>query len=610
VSTLTPTCAPDAEPTIAAGPVQLWQDGNSPQPRVRVVANWNFSDYQENGHGIFSEPLNDLFGNGLIPSNNWGIGEPQLLYDQKEGDPSGYGRFIVVAQANDPTTQRAWITIATTYIPQGYFNGNFSINDCTYRVDANLQPDGSSTNEPRVGVTGDSVVIAANMWTFDGRFQYAKLWVLPKKNLYNVPYQDCNGRSPTVSFIQSGLQNADGSAAYAVIPAKSYNASSSVTYLVSASYNGGNALTLWTLDSRQPSLSPGVSVRTQPYSTPPPAPQAGTSASITTAGARLDNAVYQPSSGLWTVHTAGCTFAGDTVVRSCLKWYQLDPVTATTVQDSYFGYSTLYVYSPAVAVDRNGNAVYVFNASASNSYPGIVTAGRAGGDPKNTLQSGFWLKSGVNYYLRVGTHYNAPALRSSAEVDASIDNRFLVISAYAAGRYGTCRNGQANYDWATQVGVLSFTGAAQSRGDTAAPVITISVSPNNLWPPNDMMVPVTVSGKMTDTGSELSPSTATYEVTDEYGQVQPSGGVTLRPDGSYAFTVQLQASRNGDDANGRQYTVLVKVQNAAGNNGVASTVVTVPHDQGQLVGSRPHSAPAPIRTSTGSRRSPPSAKPE
>ena len=69
-------------------------------------------------------------------------------------------------------------------------------------------------------------------------------------------------------------------------------------------------------------------------------------------------------------------------------------------------------------------------------------------------------------------------------------------------------------------------------------------------------------------------------MTDEYNLVQPSGPVTLGSNGSYSFTIQLQASRNGNDKDGRKYTITVRAQDNAGNNGLASTNVIVPHDQG------------------------------
>jgi hypothetical protein len=59
--------------------------------------------------------------------------------------------------------------------------------------------------------------------------------------------------------------------------------------------------------------------------------------------------------------------------------------------------------------------------------------------------------------------------------------------------------------------------------------------------------------------------TATYEVTDEYGSVQPKGSVPVKADGSYAFTIKLQASRNGNDKNGRLYTMTVSAEDLVGN---------------------------------------------
>ena len=110
------------------------------------------------------------------------------------------------------------------------------------------------------------------------------------------------------------------------------------------------------------------------------------------------------------------------------------------------------------------------------------------------------------------------------------------------------------------------------------PVIQIRATPETLWPPNGKLVPVTITGTVMDIGSGVNPSTVAYVVTDEYQQVQPKGSVALREDGSYSFTIQLQASRNGNDRDGRQYTITVSAQDYAGNKGSAPTGVIVPHD--------------------------------
>jgi glycosidase len=116
--------------------------------------------------------------------------------------------------------------------------------------------------------------------------------------------------------------------------------------------------------------------------------------------------------------------------------------------------------------------------------------------------------------------------------------------------------------------------------DLTPPAVSVSANPVSLWPPNGKMLPVTVSGAITDTLSGVDPSTAAFAVVDEYGSVQPSGAVSLGAGGRYSFTVSLQASRNGNDKDGRHYTITVSAKDLAGNLGSAAAVVTVPHDQG------------------------------
>jgi hypothetical protein len=110
------------------------------------------------------------------------------------------------------------------------------------------------------------------------------------------------------------------------------------------------------------------------------------------------------------------------------------------------------------------------------------------------------------------------------------------------------------------------------------PNVSCTANPTTLWPPNGKSVLVTVSGTITPGTSPIV--SAAYAVTDEYGQVQPSGTITLRAGGSYSFGISLIAARNGNDPNGRTYTIMIGSKDTIGNLGFCSTVVTVPHDQG------------------------------
>jgi len=116
-----------------------------------------------------------------------------------------------------------------------------------------------------------------------------------------------------------------------------------------------------------------------------------------------------------------------------------------------------------------------------------------------------------------------------------------------------------------------------NTSDTTPPSITLAVTPRILWPPNGKMVPVTILGTITDAASGVNASSAKFAVHDEYHLVQPHGKIALDPAGNYSFTILLQASRNGDDHDGRRYTIRVTAIDNAGNRGVKQTSVTVPH---------------------------------
>src|SRR5262249_8114582 len=91
--------------------------------------------------------------------------------------------------------------------------------------------------------------------------------------------------------------------------------------------------------------------------------------------------------------------------------------------------------------------------------------------------------------------------------------------------------------------ISSFTTADTSGQppDVTPPVVTITATPDTLWPPNGRMVTVTISGTITDLESGVDAGTATFEVKDEYGLIQPSGSVHVEMDGSdtfsYSFTI-------------------------------------------------------------------------
>lgn len=245
------------------------------------------------------------------------------------------------------------------------------------------------------------------------------------------------------------------------------------------------------------------------------------------------------------------------------------------------------------------SGIRVVNASSATvpvSAEGITTLSYFASDKTGNQEASKRLTVKVDKTKPIITGNRSPAPNAAGW------NNTNVIVSFGCADVGSGASGVATNTVAGQT--LSSEGAGQSvtstgscvdnGGNAADPVsggsinidktppsITASASPTTLWPPDGKMVPVTITGMITDGVAGVNGSTATYAVVDEYGTVQPSGPVALGSNGSYVFTIPLQASRTENDQDGRRYTITVSAQDRAGNKGLAFAVVTVPHDQGK-----------------------------
>lgn len=110
---------------------------------------------------------------------------------------------------------------------------------------------------------------------------------------------------------------------------------------------------------------------------------------------------------------------------------------------------------------------------------------------------------------------------------------------------------------------------AEAALDTTPPDIDLELSTQILWPPNKKYVEVLVNGSATDDSGAVE---VEIIMNDEYGsatdQVVPGFGSSM----------WLEAWREGNDTDGRKYTVTVVAIDAAGNRSEQTAVVLVPHD--------------------------------
>jgi len=112
--------------------------------------------------------------------------------------------------------------------------------------------------------------------------------------------------------------------------------------------------------------------------------------------------------------------------------------------------------------------------------------------------------------------------------------------------------------------------------DTVAPALSVSASPATLWPPDHKLVSITVTVSTSD-NVDPHPKVKLVSVAcdDSCNPARDVVGATLGTD-DRAFQL---ASRRTGSGSGRTYTITYSAMDAAGNVAMATTTVTVLHDQ-------------------------------
>lgn len=363
--------------------------------------------------------------------------DPKLVYDQHSG------RWVLLAVAWDPPTQRSWYLLSTSFTsdPTGSW--------CLWSLNAALDGSTSTTNwadYPGLGVDSQAVYITSNQFSSAGYFQYTKLRIVGKSQLYN---NTCG----SVSWWDFwNLQHAAGGTAFTVHPAHTFG-TPGAEYLVSSGSGSGSGITQFTLTNplgAPPTLT-SANVATQSYSYPPTAEQCLNATPINTGDTRLLNAVYR-SGRLYTAHSSACP--SDTS-KSCVHLLEINPTTAAATFDQFYGaWSTgWYYYYPAIMPDQSGNVHLIFNRSKSNAdtSAGCVELRQSGKlAAELTIEASAGLKTGVSSYVSVDSYsrnrwgdYSGIA-PDPADADA----------VWMSGEYVSSTN-----IWSTWIGQTRFTGS-------------------------------------------------------------------------------------------------------------------------------------------------------
>jgi hypothetical protein len=440
------------DPIVAVGPNHLVAAVNS-----------KFGIYSKSGSLLFQTQANSWFSN-VLPNiaTLGGAFDPKVIYDPAAG------RWILAYLATDDKTE-SWVllSVSNTSDPTGGWC------NIPLRGDRNGNtPSGNWSDYEGLGLDNQALYITTNQFQMtpnaDGKFQYARLRIIPKSQLYGA----CTSPS-YFDFWDLTDPASPAERVFTMRPAFTFGAPG-VEYLVNNSpFDTGTYFTLWSLTNPL-SSSPSLTAQNVPVTAstaPPNADQlggtGGTSSCpapclIDTGDGRLLDAVYRNGS-VWVSHNiAGGT--GNAYSRARYVRIGVGGPPAV-LEDVSFGVDGCWYYYPAIAVDQNNGLGMVFTRSCTNEYASARYTARAASDA--TLQGSTELKAGESNYLNPASGKNRWGDYSGAAVDPADPSKIWLFGEYAAG---TVNN------WGTWAGQVAVTGSGAGPCAASASVLCLNGS--------------------------------------------------------------------------------------------------------------------------------------
>jgi hypothetical protein len=351
-----------ASPDLAVGPSD-----------VLMVVNASIGQFTKSGTLIKLNSLQDWFSDVLsatCPSNCF-VYDPWIVYDEL------HGRFVLLASTalSDPNARTSSFLLISVSNGATYAGGWKN-----WAMYASL--DGSVVTQNwgdswRLGYDNVAIYLSGNMFNTAGNFQYAKIRVVKKSDLYNpatttLPYQE-------IGSAQGKLKNLDTSLADSLIPIRLRGTPNSTTagfYVNAANLSvlPATYLTVWQVSN--PLFTPLTVTSSYvsgllSYNVPAPAPQLASAATIDSGDTRVLKAIYR-SGFLYTARNTGykdqaTTVTYDVINTSTMKiasearltnmiaFYPAFDVPATTPLGAQFATANLVTGS---TTDSNGSLVY------------------------------------------------------------------------------------------------------------------------------------------------------------------------------------------------------------------------------------------------------------
>ena len=329
------------DPHVAAGPNHVVEVVNSSIAIFDKVT----------GEKLLQATAGFWFQNTTPPPASGFIFDPKVVYD-----PDG-GHFIIFYLCTDDVDESSYlVSVSQTSDAMGNwwsYNLNAAVNGS---VPSNCWPD-----YPGLGFDfNEAVYLTSNQWEFGGGYQYAKVRILPKFQIYSgapVTYNDL-----------WDLKYNDNSTAFTVKPAVTYDDADG-EFLLSNLWFGSNYTTYWKITN--PVLNPVVTVRPRvnipAYPSSPQAEQKS-GAGVGTLSSMTQDVLFR-NGKVYTAFDQGFNWGSGTVCA--IRVLGIDTASSLANVDKVFGADKKHYYFPGIYVDPADRIFLGFNRSSAEEYISI-----------------------------------------------------------------------------------------------------------------------------------------------------------------------------------------------------------------------------------------------
>ncbi len=387
---------------------------------VVEIVNGRYRVYNKITGGILASRTLNQFWTDAGVSNSGNSFDPRIIYDPD------VQRWYAASVDNALGNNNLKVAVSRTANPLDGWNA--------FNVDSDTD-DTRWADFPQLGYDNDGVYISANMFPQTGQSVGAtvSMLVLPKSDLLLA--------TPSVAS-STLLEDIAGTTGFSVQPLVDLEGSGTATFF------GGETSSAIFLSSlggtiSNPTIQLGPIVGTTFLAAPPLADQPGPKTNLDSGGIRLRSSAYQVDGSYWGVQGGTDPVSGNAAVR----WYEIDALTETLVQEGLIADSDLDFIFPSIAVNDFGDIVIGFTGTSETVFPSsyaVVGSNPSGGAVFDTPVV---LRAGLDDYQRLDTSgRNRWGDYSATVIDPSDPRTFWTFQEFVV----------ADDSWAVQISEINI----------------------------------------------------------------------------------------------------------------------------------------------------------